>query len=192
MLAFYLSFLDSDEDKSFLEHIFYSYRKQMVLLADSILKSRADAEDAVHTVFLRIAIKSMDTVRAIGNETDLRNYLLKATKNTSLNMLKKRQKESVSLDTLSESGRRSRKEALSDDIFLEAVCNRYEYERVVKAISSLDEKYRDVLYYHFVVELPAPKVAELLCQTVPATKKQLVRGKKKLLALLENKEPVTR
>ena len=61
-------------------------------MANSILKNTDDAEDAVSTVFLKIATKNWDIVNSINNKTDLRNYLLKATKNTSLNMIKVNQK----------------------------------------------------------------------------------------------------
>lgn len=49
----------------------------------------------------------------------------------------------------------------------------------------LEPKYRDVLYYHFVMEVPVPELAKTLNQSLAATKKQLVRGKKRLLQLLE-------
>ena len=55
---------------------------------------------------------------------------------------------------------------------------------VSKQIMSFKDTYKDVMYYHFVMELPVIKIAKLLGQTVPATQKQLVRGKKLLLNLL--------
>ena len=60
-----------------------------------------------------------------------------------------------------------------------------EYNRVLEAMKVLEPKYRDVLYYHFVMEVPVPELANNLNQSLAATKKQLVRGKKKLLQLLE-------
>ncbi len=184
MLALCLAYLDDDNDKELFEEIFNSYKKQMVILAESLLNNKADAEDAVGDVFLRIAQKNWDTVRAIKDETDLRNYLLKATKNTSLNMIKLKKKYNVSLDTVSEYNTNDIEE-LSDNTFLEKICNKFEYKKIVEAIQSLDEKYRDVLYYHFVLDLTAAQTAKSLNQTLTTTKKQLVRGKKKLLSLLE-------
>ena len=155
----------------------------MVTLALSILGKKEDAEDAVSKVFVRIAEKNWDVVRGIKSDTDLRNYLLKATKNTSLNMIKARKKENVSLDTISEYYLEGIEE-LSDDSFLEVICNRVEAEKVKKTILQMNEKYRDVLYYHFVMGLTVPETAKSLNQTVAATKKQLVRGKKMLLKML--------
>lgn len=183
MLALYLAYLDDDNDQKLFEDMFLSYRKQMVTFAVTILGNEDDAQDAVGDVFLRIAQKNWDVVRDIKNETDLRNYLLKATKNTSLNKIKTKKKENVSLDTIIEYDMEGI-EDLSDDTFLELICNKYEYDKVVQAIRSLNEKYCDVMYCHYVMEMTVPQTAKSLNQTLSATKQQLVRGKKMLLSLL--------
>lgn len=183
MLALYLAYLDDDNDKKLFEDMFLSYRKQMVVLAVTILGNEDDAQDAVGDVFLRIAQKNWDVVRDIKNETDLRNYLLKATKNTSINKIKTKKKENVSLDTIMEYDMDGI-EDLSDDTFLEVICNKYEYDKVVQAIKLLNEKYRDAMYCHYVMEMTVPQTAKSLNQKLSATKQQLVRGKKMLLSLL--------
>lgn len=169
--------------------MYLSYRKQMVAFAITILGNEDDAQDAVGDVFLRIAQKNWGVVSRIDNETDLRNYLLKATKNTSLNKIKGKKKENVSLDTIAEYDMDGIDD-LSDDTFLEVICNKFEYDKVVRAIRSLNEKYRDVLYYHYVMEMTVPETAKSLNQKLSATKQQLVRGKKMLLSLLGKKGDV--
>ena len=186
MLALYLVYLDDDNDQKLFENMFLSYRKQMVTFAITILGNEDDAQDAVGDVFLRIAQKNWDIVREIKNKTDLRNYLLKATKNTCLNKIKAKKKENVSLDTIMEYDMDGI-EDLSDDTFLEVICNKFEYDKVVQAIRSLNEKYRDVMYCHYVMEMTVPQTAKSLNQTLSATKQQLVRGKKMLLSLLGTK-----
>lgn len=186
MLALYLAYLDDDNDQKLFEDMFLSYRKQMVTFAVTILGNEDDAQDAVGDVFLRIAQKNWDVVRDIKNETDLRNYLLKATKNTSLNKIKTKKKENVSLDTIIEYDMEGI-EDLSDDTFLEVICNKYEYDKVVQAIKLLNEKYRDAMYCHYVMEMTVPQTAKSLNQKLSATKQQLVRGKKMLLSLLSKK-----
>lgn len=184
MLALYLAYLDDVKDKKLFEEIFSSYKKQMVTFAMTMLEDENDAEDAVSDVFLRIAQKYFDIVREIKDETDLRNYLLKATKNTVINKIKQKKKDNVSLDTVIEYNM-DKNEELSDDTFIEFLCNKIDYEQIIEAIKNLDEKYRDVLYYHFVMELSVPQTAKSLNQTLVTTKKQLVRGKKMLLSLLD-------
>lgn len=184
MLALYLAYLDEANDKELFSNIYYSYRKQMVAVAIPILNNNADAEDVVEDVFLRIAQKYFDIIRSIKNETDLRNYLLKAAKNTAINRLKSQQKDNVSLDTVLEYNMSEIKE-LSDDTFIEVLCNKIDYDQIVDAIKNLSEKYRNVLYYHFVMELTVPQTAKALNQSLSTTKKQIIRGKKLLLSFLE-------
>lgn len=183
MLALYLAYLDEENDIKLFEEIYNSYKNQMVTLAISILKSNEDAEDIVNDVFLHIAQKNFDVVRSIKNDVDLRNYLLKATKNTSLNKINVKKRENVSLNTVDEY-KIDKIALLSDDDFLDVICNKINYNEIIEAIKSLSDKYRDVLYYHFVLELSIPQTAKSLNQTLSTTKQRLVRGKKLLLNLL--------
>lgn len=186
MIVLYLAYLDNNDDKQRFEDMYYAYRKQMVTFAITILGNGDDAQDAVGDVFLRIAQKNWDVVRRIESETDLRNYLLKATKNTSLNKIMYKKKENVSLDTVIEY-EMERIDDLSDDTFLELICNKFEYDKVLQAIRSLNEKYRDAMYCHYVMEMTVPETAKSLNQKLSTTKQQLIRGKKMLLSLLGKK-----
>ena len=182
MLILYLTLLEDEEDKSLFEKLYYSYRKQMITVAQSVLQNNDDAEDTVHEVFLRIAVRYMDIIRSIEDEKDLRNYLLKATKNTALNMRQKKKRDvshTVSEEYLDDV------EDIGEKDFVETICERMDYEKVVAAVQNLREPYREALYYHFVMELPVPETAKLLNRTKAATKKQLLRGKKMLMKLLE-------
>lgn len=181
MLVLYLTYIDEEKDKKKFEKLYCAYRKQMFTVALAIVHHQSDAEDVVHDVFLNIAIRHMNTIHRIDNETDLRNYLLKATKNTALNWMNKHKRmaymENEDLDPKIPS--------IEDSVFLECICQQMEYERVIQAIQKLETKYRDVIYYHFILEIPVPQVASMLNQSISSTKKQLVRGKKKLLQMLE-------
>lgn len=181
-MLIYLLYIEKDEDKSFFEEIFYKFRKQMIYYAFGFVSSEVDAEDIVHDVFLRIAQKHLGVLKKIENEADIRNYLLKATKNNALNFTKVKNREV----TLSE----SETVEISDDDFVEKVCAHIEYKRILSAISTLNDIYKTVLYYHFVLDLPVKDVASLLGRSLSATKKQLARGKKKLLELLEGEEQI--
>ena len=111
----------------------------------------------------------------------MRNYLLIATKNTALNNIKKN-KKSISLDdpTLIDNDRID----ISDDYFIDTVCSQNDYAAIVNVIREMDETYRDVLYYHFVLEMTVSQVAKNLRRPESTVKKQLVRGKKILLKKL--------
>ncbi len=186
MLELCLAYLDDANDVFVFEDMYYTYRKQMTSYALTFFNNEADAEDVVEDVFLKIAQKYWDTVRKIENSVDLRNYLLKATKHTAINQINSSKKENVSLDTVLEYNLEGEKN-LSDDSFLECICTKFDYEEVLGAINSLDGKYRDVLYYHFVLDMTVSETSKLLEQPLTTTKKQLVRGKKILMHLLDRK-----
>ena len=61
MLSFYLEAIDSAEDKSKFEILFYSYYKQMLAAANRVLNDMGEAEDAVQNAFIAISknIKSV-------------------------------------------------------------------------------------------------------------------------------------
>ena len=61
MLALYMSFIDDESQRRLFEEIYLNYRKQMLLVARSVLGSDTDAEDVVHDVFLKIAKDSKKT-----------------------------------------------------------------------------------------------------------------------------------
>lgn len=186
MLFFYLSLIDDELGRSTFEEIYLTYRKQMLMTANSILHNHEDSEDVVHDVFYLIATKHMSIIRALTDPNDVRNYLLKATKNTALNELKKRRRSNIPIDAIPERELSSSPD-LTDETFIDLICAEADYETVVKAMFSLDEPYRDVLYYHFVLELTVNESAKLLNRNASTAKKQLLRGKKLLLSKLELK-----
>lgn len=53
-MFFYLSLIDSAEDRSKFEIIYTNYKDLMFYVADQILQNRHDAEDAVHQAFLSV------------------------------------------------------------------------------------------------------------------------------------------
>lgn len=186
MLAFYMAQIDEEVDKLQFAEIYTAYRNQMYLLALSIVKDPDDAEDAVHDVFCRVATKLMPILRKIKNEDDIRNYLLKATKNTCLNMLHNRERENRYLAKYVTQDP-DFMPRLSDGEFLELIYARCLAEQVVKALKTLPETYRDVAYYRFCLDLSVSEVAALTGQTVGTVKKQIARGKALLLQKLNLK-----
>ena len=181
MLSIFLALLNDPGDQQLFEQIYLRYRKQMFLVARGCLQNDADAEDAVHDVFLRVASSCWETVRKIENETDLRNYLLKAVKNRALNILDRSAKKDLSLeDDVCE---QDLAEQAEDNTFSK-VCARMDETRLLQSIEKLPDRYRDALYYRFVLQFSVNETAQSMEQSVSATKKQIQRGKQKLLDLL--------
>lgn len=175
MLAFYMSLVDEVCQKTTLEFIYHQYKNQMFRLARSILENDPDAEDAVHDVFVRIATRHMDAVCTISQPNDLRNYLLKATKNTCLNYKRRREIPVDPADAVFSGA------PLSDDAFVDMICARVQKEQLLCALASLPALYRDVLYFRFVLEFSVSEIAKMNAIKTDTVRKQLLRGKGKLL-----------
>lgn len=188
MLALYLSLISDGENQTLFEKIYNAYRKQKANYALSIMHDHNDAEDVVHEVFLKIAVKYMDVISKINNEIDMRNYLLKAVKNTSLNQLKRKSRENISLDSLVDDDSGDSYIPVKDIDFVDELIDKFEYENLLRKIEILDEKYREVLYYRFVVGLSIVDTAKAVDRSVQTTKKQLLRGKKQLMLLLQKED----
>ncbi len=176
MLAFYLSLIENETEKSKFEEIYYTYRKQMFSLADSILNNKHDAEDAVHDVFYSVASAYMDVINNAETETDIRNYLLKSVKNASISMIRKRKVRADYQDEFI-----ANISVPDDEKFIDEICLKLDCADVTEAMNSLDDKYREVLYYHFVLDLTIPETAKILGRKANTVQKQLVRGKSLLL-----------
>lgn len=176
MLAFYLSLFDSEAERSRFEEVYRTYRKQMFTLARTILKNKHDAEDVVHDIFSSIALSHMDVLCNAENEDDIRNYLLKSVKNASVSVIRKR---NVRTNYLKE--KQEKKLIITDDEFIESVCSKLDCQDIIETIDCLDDKYREVLYYHFVLGLTIPETAQVLDRNFNTVQKQLVRGKSLLL-----------
>lgn len=187
-MLLFLNSINNDDQQIELEEIYKAYRKQMALTAFSVVHNKSDAEDAVHDVFLRIASNNhMDLIQELKNPNDLRNYLLKAAKNSALNIQNRNKVHKDLLSDLDFSEDSEEIPELSDNDFLNRLCTKLEYDALVEAILSLDERYREIMYYHFVMELTVVQAAKLLGKKIPTAKKLLVRGKKLLLTAINNK-----
>ena len=89
MLAFYLSLIESENEKRRFEDVYNSYRKQMFFVAQNVLKSKEDAEDVIHNVFCSVASSHIDIITNAEKEEDIRNYLLKSVLPFGLNLYNK-------------------------------------------------------------------------------------------------------
>ena len=72
-------------------------------------------------------------------------------------------------------------ECCSDEQFLDQLCLQWEYQTLLEGLKQLEQPYREVLYYRFGMELTPTEIANLLERKLPTVKKQITRGKQKLL-----------
>ena len=174
----YADLIDGVGNRLRFEEIYETYCRQMFYKANSILQDAYEAEDAVHDAFIGIA-RNMKTVASIANEQDLRYYVLRAAENAAYNRTRqtKHYTQAVPLEDVSY--------VLPSGEFWETICAKLNYETLVGIIAAMPQIYREVLYYHFVLEFSMPEVAQSLNLKLATAKQRLVRGKKLLLQALE-------
>jgi len=165
----------SSQEKPKFEELYYKYRNALFFAAFNILKNREDAEDVLQNAFIKIS-QNMKSIEDLESRKTL-SYLLVITRNTAYDYIRKNYRsEEVSIDEIGEK--------LDYDSEIEKITSNIDYKNIVKAIKSIASPYKEVLYFHYVMDYSISKTAKLLGRKKPTVKMQLVRGKKVLLTKL--------
>lgn len=178
MLILYLSMIENEQDKSFFEELYQEYRYTMLGVAFNYLKDIQLAEDAVHDAFLKI-LQHLDKIRYFEcNKT--RTYFVLIVKNIAIDMLR-RQKHlepaaledfADSLETIQPGPDETAESAEGEDILM-------------KALKAVPRPYLDVLSLRMVYGFDNSQIARLLNIPETTVRVHLYRGRKKLMALLQ-------
>lgn len=145
--------------------------KRMLALAQGILGSRADAEDAVQESFLKIA----RSVRSFRADTNGSAWIMRIVRNTALDMLRgrnRRAEESIDGFFSLTDGNYS-EEALSEGIALE------------RAVARLNIDERRLIYYRYYLDFTVREIARETGQSKSAVQRALEKAEKKLKIFLE-------
>ena len=178
MLVFYVQLLDDPELKQQFEELYYKYRSFMFAAANNILKDEGLAEDAVHETFLRVA-RQLSRVCRLRQEK-LESYLFIATKNTCLNMARKREHEVNVPQVYPSQGEPPRDEVL------EKIIEKATKIEINNAICQLPDSIRDVLYLYEVNEMRQKDIAEIMQISENAVSKRIQRGRSMLKETLQD------
>lgn len=172
MLSIYLTLIETQEDKTLFEEIYYQYRKQMYFVSYKILKDDYLVEDALQNAFTGIATH-ITKFRDITPEK-ARAYVLTATRNASINIYNQESKireNVISLETM-------------DFVPVNDSFVRIEQEDLfaflLSAIDSLPQIQRDVLMLHYVQNMNCAEIAITLGKSHSSTRQMLVRARKAL------------
>lgn len=174
MLFLYMTMIEEQADQIRFEQIYHGYRKQMLAVANRVLRNPEDAEDAVQNALLGIArnIKSIPS----SEERLLRAYVLTAAKNAALSLLpgKQRRDSFADISELSLAG--------EEDLFRQVIQSQ-DYALLMRVIRQLESPYREVLLLVYVHEHGPKAAADILCRKEETVRTQLKRGKKRLIEL---------
>lgn len=161
-----------------LEKLYAKHRKRMYGIAMSVLHNSHDAEDALHSAFLSVA----KNIEKLGDPDSDKTaaYLLRAAKNTALNVCAKRNTlASREVSVGSHSDVCDIGDALAD------ATEKPQSGSLLNCMESLPDKYSIALELHFIEKYSIAQTAEILGENVSTVKQRLVRGKKMLALRLE-------
>lgn len=125
------------------------------------LKNYADTEDIFQTVFLKYALND----QKFASQAHEKAWLIRVTINACKDLLKSFfRRRTVTLD----------------EVIEQAAIRQNEHREVLEAVYALPQKYRDVVYLHYVEGYSAPEVSEILKKNVNTVYTLLTRSKQKL------------
>lgn len=179
--------INDEDDRNFVENIYYQYGKKIYKIAFNILKKEADAEDCLQDV-IKIIIDDVDRFRSASHEY-LINLLVKCTRNAAINQYnreKRRYTVEISMYTKSsfcDPDENGTEMEFPDDSeqFESILINEENRKRLSELILELDKIYQDVLYFRYQMWMTNAEIAKLLSIPENTVKARLYRARNILL-----------
>lgn len=154
----------SEGDTTALTVVYDCMARQMFALALTIVKNYADAEDTLQETFLKV-IESISTYRKEGNA---RAWLLSITRNTAIDILRKK-KGTVSVEDVDILPKEQPVKADFDDKLI-----------LNEALMSLEQEDREIIVLKIVSGLRFREISELIGLPLTTVQKRYQRTLKKL------------
>lgn len=153
--------------KDYISDLLDKYGDMVLRIAYTYLKNRADAEDIVQDVFLRI----IDKKPSFNDENHEKSWLIRATINmckNKVNLFWNKNKCSI------------------DDVQEFAVSDKYNTDTsVFQAVMELGEKYRVVVYMYYYEGYSTPEIAKVIGKSETTIRSLLHRARNKLKDMLK-------
>lgn len=173
MLLFYLSLIETEEEKSKFEKLYYKYRKLMKYIALDILKEDWLAEDAVQEAFIRLT-RHLNKIEEIDCHKT-KSFIVIIIKSAAIDLLRTQVKhKSESFDLLNN---------ISDTTNLPE--NNLSVKEIIKSINKLPDTYKDILELKVYHGFSNKEISDILDISAGAVRKRLERARKELSKFLE-------
>lgn len=173
--------LESETDRLKIENIYCKYGKLMYLAAFEILENKEQAEDAVHSSFIKI-IDLIDNIDE-SNQNETCGYVVIICKTVALNMLKRR-KIGLEKEIAFESEKKI--DSPPEEVLLKLET----LGSLIKAINQLKPIYKEIFLFRYAHNLMPKKIAEITEMNEDTVKKRLLRAKAQIAEILKKEELV--
>lgn len=180
MLAFYISLLETEEQRDKFEYIYSRHQRFMYYVAYNMVHDSFMSEDIVHETFLRL-IRIIDRVRT-ENEKELQAFLKILTQHQAIDALRKcgryQSADDASLNNYQSSCSYNPEAIAVDKIIFEEIFGR---------IKNMDERYKTPLLLK-VQGYKIDEIADFIEISPQNVKVRLHRARKMLLSDLSDHE----
>ena len=177
--------IENEEDRSFMENLYYDYSEKMYLTAMKVLNNHHDAQDCVHETIARIInLDKIDTFRQAQNNNYLDKLIVIATRNNAINLYNKNQRRNSHVFSTTiyddESDDWEIMDIPDEENDVQKIIINEETCRIMHdLINRLDYIYRDVIVL-MQMGYSYDGIADILGITVEAVRKRYSRAKVKL------------
>lgn len=172
MLSYYISILETEEEKKKMTEIYEEHRQYCVFIAKKLLNNLDDAEDATHAAFMEI-IKHKNKYLAL-RCSDFRALLVVIVKNKAYDILRLRKKERA--DDTDMIGYTADDTPPVDEVII----NFEEYELLREALKKLAPSYNNILTLKYFEDKSNSEIAENLQTNNKNVEVMLYRAKNSL------------
>lgn len=170
----YLQLIESEDDKFKFETIYKQYRNLMFYVAFNLLGNEQDAEDVVHSAFLKIAENLQNLSEAICPKT--KSYVVIVTENKAIDMLRQRNRHDIQpLDELPENYYSNIQPSAHS--FIDTISGN---SALAKCILALPPRYKEIILLKYYHGYNLHEIAKMLDITLVNAIKMNQRAKKKL------------
>ncbi len=177
--------LETEEQKETAEQIFIKYKNAMFKYANSILKNKHDAEEAVGNTIIKICKNIDDFISIPENEKKL--LVKKYTKWTAIDMYRKKHNDKTELfgdEDYLESENINRISTVEKQVIFSGE----EFGYLQKYVLKLSEKYQTILTLKYVHGYTNKKIAALLNMPESTVSTQLVRARTLLMNIIQEEK----
>ena len=173
MLPVFLAMMETPQEESLFESIYFGYRKQMYCVAKKVLNNDDLVEDALQNAFLGIA---QQITRFQGFTPDeIRAYVLTVAKNAAIQLYSKNRKERNQFISIEEIIQQpSTKDTAREIIVKDKV------RGVLAVINTLPSTYRDILLLRYTYNMNSEEIAIVLGKSRGAVRQHMTRARKAL------------
>ena len=179
----YLNMLETEADREIFQKLYEENKLMLWHIVRKVVRNELDAEDAVHTCFLRLAENfSRYRNQPYGNLVKL---CIVIAKNVATDISREYQKagdigkENIDWE--------EHVEDFSPDV-LDKVIKKYEEQLLDQAVEQLSDEEKRLVFLRYVLGFKPKKIARIYGMDYETIRKKLHRSKNKLAKILEEDE----